>query len=81
VPVSDVEDAEPAQTIDILASVDVGEHVAVIGKLDGGIERAFGTRLAIFEKTGIDVVAKTVDGLAYDPGGLRPIDRRGVNEV
>jgi len=53
----------------------------VIGKLDGGIERAFGARLAIFEKTGVDVVAKTVDGFAYDPGGLRPIDRRGVNEV
>ncbi len=79
--VTDVEDAETAETIDVLATVDVGEDVAAIGPLDRGVERAFGSRFAVFEKAGVDVIAKAVDGFADDPIGLRAIDRGSVNEV
>jgi hypothetical protein len=81
VTVPDVEDAESAQTIDVFAAVDVGEDVAGIAPLDGGIERAFRTGLPVFEKPGVDVIAKPVDGFADDPIRLRAIDRRGVNDV
>ncbi len=79
-PVADVEDAESAEAIDVFAAVDVGEDVAAIGPLDRGVERPSGAGLTIGEKTGIDVIAKTVDGLADDPIGLRAIDRLGVDE-
>jgi hypothetical protein len=48
---------------------------------DGCVERALRAGLAIFEESGIHVIAKTLDGFADDPIGLRAIDRRGVNEV
>ena len=80
-PVTDVEDAEAAEAIDIFAAVDVREDVAAVGPLDGRIERALRTGLAVLEKSGVDVIAKPVDGFADDPIGLRAIDRRGVNEV
>jgi hypothetical protein len=80
-PVTDVEDAESAEAIDVFAAVHVGEHVAVIRPLDGGRAGLPRGRFAIFEKTGVDVIAKPFDGLADDPVGLRAIDRRGVNEV
>jgi hypothetical protein len=79
--VPDVEDAEPAETVDILAAVHVGEDVAVVAPLDGSVERAVRAGLTIFEETRVDVVAKAVDGFADDPIGLRAIDRRGVNDV
>ena len=78
--VADVEDPEAAETIDVLATVDVGEDVAAIGPLDGSIERSLRARFTIREKTGIDVIAKSVDRLADDPVGLRAIDRLGVDE-
>ncbi len=79
--VSDVEDAEPAETIDVFAAVDIREDVTAVGPLDGRIERALRTGLAVLEKSGIDVIAKPIDGFADDPIGLRAIDRRGVDEV
>jgi hypothetical protein len=79
--VTDVEDSEAAEAIDVFAAVDVREHVAAIGPLDRSVERAFRAGLAIFEKSGIDVIAKPFDGFADDPIGLRAIDRRGVDEV
>ena len=79
--VTDVEDAEAAEAIDIFAAVDVREDVAAIGPLDGSVERALRAGLAIFEESGIDVVAKTFDGFADDPIGLRAIDRGRVDEV
>jgi hypothetical protein len=78
---SDVEDAESTQTVDVFAAVHVGEDVAGIAPLDRCVERSLRTGFAIFEKTGVDVVAKTVDGFADDPIRLRAIDRRGVNDV
>jgi hypothetical protein len=79
--VPDVEDAEAAQTIDVFASADVGENVAGVAPLDGGVERALRAGFPVGEKTRIDVVAKSVDGFADDPIGLRAIDRRGMDEV
>jgi hypothetical protein len=79
--VPDVEDAEAAQAVDVFAAVHVGEDVAGVAPLDGGIERSLRAGLAIFEETRVDVVAKAVDGFADDPIGLRAIDRRGVDDV
>ena len=78
---ADVEDSEAAQTIDVFAPVDVGEDVAGVAPLDRGVERSLCSPLFIFEETGIDVIAKRVDGLADDPIGLRAIDRRGMDDV
>jgi hypothetical protein len=79
-PVTEVEDAEAAEAVDVLAAVDVREDVARVGPLDGGVERALSAGVSVLEETGVHVVAKTVDGLAHDPIRLRAIDRRGVDE-
>ena len=79
--VSDVEDAEAAQTVDVLAAVDVGKDVAGVAPLNGGIEGSPRTGLSILEEARVDVVAKAVDGFADDPIRLRAIDRRGVDDV
>jgi len=79
-PVADVENSESAKTIDVLAAVDVGDRVAAVGPLDGGVERPLRTGLAVGEKSGIDVVAKALDGFADDPIGLRTIERLGGDE-
>ena len=79
--VPDVEDAEAAEAVDILATAHVGEDVAGVAPLDGSIEASHRTGLPIFEETRVDVVAKAVDGFADDPFGLRAIDRRGVDDV
>jgi hypothetical protein len=82
VTVADVEDPEAAETIDVLAAVDVREDVTGIAPFHRGtVERAFVAGFAVLEKSGIDVIAKTVDGFANDPIGLRAIDRGGVDDV
>jgi hypothetical protein len=81
VTVPDVEDAEAAQAVDVLATVDVREDVSGIAPLDGCVEGAMSAGFAIFEEPRVDVVAKTVDGFADDPIGLRAIDRLGMNDV
>jgi hypothetical protein len=80
-PVTDVEDAESAEAIDVLAAVHVGEDVAVIRPFDGGRSGLTCGRFAIVEKTGVDVIAKPFDGFVDDPIGLRAIDRGRVDEV
>jgi len=80
VPVSNVEDAEAAQAIDVLAAVDVGENVSGVGPLDRRIERALCAALAVFEETGIDVIAETVDGFLDDPSRLGAVDRPAVDD-
>ena len=79
--VPDVEDAEPAETVDVLAAIDVREDVSAVGPLDGGGERAVRAGLTVLEKSRVDVIAKTRDRFADDPIRLRAIDRRGVDEV
>ncbi len=80
VTVTDVENSEAAQTVNVFAPVDVGENVAGVGPLNRGIERALRAALAVFEETGIDVIAETIDGFLDDPSRLRAVDRRTVDE-
>ena len=68
---ADVEDAESAQAVDVGATGDVAVRVrSRIGPLDddAGILRVGG--FTIFEKAGIDVVSKRVNGFARDPRRL-----------
>jgi hypothetical protein len=78
---ADVKDAETAEAVDVLAAVHVGEDVAGVAPLDGRVERPLRAGFPVLEETGIDVVAKPVDGFADDPIRLRAIDRRGMNDV
>ncbi len=78
---TDVENPKTAETIDVFATVDIGERVARVGPLDGGIERALRARFPVREEAGIDVIPKAVDGFANDPIRLRAIDRLGMDEV
>jgi hypothetical protein len=72
---AEVEDSEPAQTIDVFATTHVGEDVAFVGPFDRGVERAARAALAVFEETGVDVIAETFDRLAHDPIGGGAVDR------
>ena len=66
--VADVENAESAETVDILAPGDVAIGVrSGVGPLDDGLGAGDVRRLAVFEKAGIDVFAKSLDGLACNP--------------
>jgi hypothetical protein len=65
---ADVEDAEPAQAVDVGASGDVAIRVrARIRPFDdrAGVPRI--GRLAILQKSGIDVLLERVDRFARDP--------------
>ena len=79
--VPDVEDTESTKTIDVLATVHIGERITRIGPLDGSVERALSARFSISEKTRVDVIAKAFNGFADDPIRLRAIDRLGMDEV
>lgn len=82
VAMSDVEDAEAAEAIDILFSVDVAIAVRTgVGPFDGGRSAVDRRRLAVLEKARIDMVAKVVDGFARDPRGVFRRDRRLFDEV
>jgi hypothetical protein len=68
---ADVEDAEAAEAVDVRAprNVSVGVRPGV-GPLDDRPGAARVSRLAIFQKAGIDVVSKRLDGLARNPRRL-----------
>jgi hypothetical protein len=78
---SDIEDAEAAETVEVGASRDVAIRVrAGVGPLDYRGGAVLIRRLAVFQESGIDVVAKRLDRLARDPfrlGGayLRLLDQ------
>ena len=82
-PVPDVEkNTESAQAVQILASV----HVAIgvwsgVGPLDDRTGAREVAGLAVLQKSGVDVVAETVDGLAGDPGRIVGGDLRLADEV
>ncbi len=62
--VTDVEDAEAAQTVDIFASVEIAVGVgAGVGPLDDRAGLADVARLAVLQKSGVYVVAKRLDRL------------------
>ena len=77
----DIKNTESAETIDVLATVYIGERITRIGPLDGSIERTLSARFSVREKTRVDVIAKAFDGFADDPIRLRAIDRLGMDEV
>jgi len=67
----DVENPKAAETVDVFLAGDVAVAVrSGVFPLDDG-RRAIDVRgFAVFEKSGIDVVAKVVDRLANDPIAL-----------
>jgi hypothetical protein len=80
--VSDVEDAEAAEAIQILATVDVAIRVRPgVRPLDDGAGAADVARFAVFEEARVDVVAETLDGFARDPAGVVGRDLRLGDEV
>ena len=69
--VTDVEDTEAAQTVDITASVEIAVGVgAGIGPLDDCAGLADVARLAVLQKPGVYVVAKRLNRLFGDPARL-----------
>jgi hypothetical protein len=74
--VADVEDAEPAETINILPSGYVAIRVRTgVGPFDDGAGAMRVVRFTILEESGVDVISEAVDGLMRDP--LR-VGRRDV---
>jgi hypothetical protein len=79
---SDIEDAEAAQEVDVFAAAQVAERVAAgVSPLDGGVGRAVRGGLAVFEEAGIHVIPKGVDRLARYPSGLGRFDRGARDHV
>jgi hypothetical protein len=77
-----VEDAEAAQTIDVLAPGDVAIRVqAGVGPLHDGLGAVDVARFSVFEETRIDVLAKRFDGFARDPAGLVGGDLRSCDQL
>jgi len=81
VAVARIEDAEPAEAIEILAALDVRECAAAVGPLDRGRRGTRSDRLAIFEKARINVLAEAAERLGRYPSRLLAIDRGGVDEI
>lgn len=79
---ADVEDAEAAETIDICATANVAIGVRPgIGPLDDRFRTRDVGRLAVFEKSGVDVLAERVDGFARDPRRVRGRDLRLADQL
>ena len=69
--VANVENAEAAQAVEIRASSDVAIRVqSRVGPFDNRAGTMFIGRFAIFQESGIDVLAKRLDRFARDPFGL-----------
>ena len=73
---SDVEDAETAQAIDVLASVDVAIRVrARVRPFDDRGCAVRIRRFAVEKKTRVEMVAKRLDGFFGYPARFRRVDR------
>ena len=80
--VSDVEDAEAAETVEIFAPVDVAIGVRPgVRPFDDRAGAADVARFTVFQEARIDVVAETIDGFARDPAGVVGRDLRLGDEV
>jgi hypothetical protein len=77
VAVTNVEDAEPAQTIDVFFAVDVAIGIrARIGPFDDRCCALRRGRFTVLEKARIDVIAKRFDRFARDPSCVIRRNRR-----
>jgi len=75
--VADVENTEAAQTIDVLATLNVSIAVrARVAPLDDGPCAVYLGGFPIFEKPRIDVIAEVFNGFPRDPRGLFRRNRR-----
>ena len=80
--VSDVEDAEAAEAVEVLAAVDVAIGVRPgVRPLDDGAGAADVAGFAVFQEARVDVIAETLDGFARDPAGVVGRDLRLGDEV
>lgn len=80
--VPDVEDAEAAETVQILATVYVAIRIrSGVRPLDDRAGAAGVAGFAVFQEARVDVVAETVDGFARDPAGVIGGDLRFGDEV
>jgi hypothetical protein len=80
--VPDVENAEAAETVQILTTVDVAIGIRPgVRPLDDGARAARVAGLAVFQESGVDVVAESIDGFASDPAGVVVRDLRLGDEV
>jgi hypothetical protein len=80
--VTDVENAETAQAIDVFFAVHVAIAVrARIRPFDrsGGVVDARG--FAVFEEARVDVIAEVFDRFARNPRGIFRRDRRLFNQI
>lgn len=79
---ADVEDAKPAEAIDVRATGDVAIGVrSSVGPLDHGSGIQCVRGFAIFEKTRIDVVPERLDRFARDPRRLVGRDLALFNQI
>ena len=78
--VPDVEDAESAEAIDVFAAATSVKTLPESDHSTAASSVPFGARFAVFEETGVDVIAKRFDRFAHDPIRLRAIDRGGGDE-
>jgi hypothetical protein len=77
-----VEDAEAAETIEILATVHVAVRVrSGVRPFDDGAGTADVAGFAVFQEARVDVVSETVDGFARAPTGVVGRDLRLGDEV
>jgi hypothetical protein len=80
--VSDVEDAEAAETIEVRATGDVAIGVrSGVGPLDHRARAARVGRLAVLQEPGIDVIAKRLDRLAGNPFRLGRANVRLLDQI
>jgi hypothetical protein len=74
---ADIEDAEPAETIDVFFAVDVAIRIgARIRPFHDGCGAIRRSGFAIFQEAGIDVIAKRLDRFARNPSGILRRDVR-----
>ena len=80
--VSDVENAEAAETVQILAAVYVAIGVGPgVRPFDDRAGAADVARFAVFQEARVDVVAEALDRFARDPAGVVGRDLRLGDEI
>jgi hypothetical protein len=80
--VSDVENAETAEAVEVLFAVDVAISVGSgVGPFDGRGGVLDRRRFPVLEESRIDVISEVLNCFACDPRGLFRRDRRRLDKV